>query len=566
MVLKQRPPLLVTVSTAALLVLGGAAAYLGIGSRLSSGPKPPMGMELVPSDALMALTLTTDESQWTRLRQMGTPESQRGLDRWLVTWRDRIISANGYRFRTDIQPWLGEQVTLAFLPKSATSKGATEMVLVVPIADSSKAQEILSEPQEGITWVGRDYKGVSIQSITTAAGETYESTVLGSKWLVLASGTKGIEAVIDSSEGGVSMLNNDDYQQAFKHLNISSAMAQVYINVPVAASVFTGSDTLPEINGLVAAANLLPNGLDIEASTWLGPEDQPVYRDMVNAPAMAPSRLPADTVIMVSTSSIGPLWQALKDAERINGLLPVSSESLAKGLKTQTGLDIDNDILPWLGGEAAFGLLPPADDDRPESTIPMGQLALVADVADRQAADVTWEQLNEVLVSRFRFDVEPLQINSQPVSKLVSFPGGIAMGHGWLDQDVTFFAMGPDILDQIAPRPDTSLRTNRAFKTLLDTSPQDNSGYFFVDVERLTELQGTLPFPILPDGLFFSALRSLGVTTRVQDERSLSYDIFVELPKGQRVKPLPESKIASPEKDPDADAGSEADPESSLEN
>lgn len=156
MVLKQRPPLLVTVSTAVLLVLGGTAAYFGIGSRLSPGPKLPMGMELVPSDALMALTLTTDENQWTRLRQLGTPESQRGLDRLLVTWRDRIISANGYRFRTDIQPWLGDQVTLAFLPKSAAGEDATEMVLVVPIEDSSKAQEILSEPQDGITWVGRD--------------------------------------------------------------------------------------------------------------------------------------------------------------------------------------------------------------------------------------------------------------------------------------------------------------------------------------------------------------------------------------------------------------------------
>lgn len=548
MVLKQRPPLLVTISTAVLLVLGGAAAYLGLGSRLAPGPKLPLGMELVPIDALMALTLTTDENQWARLRQLGTPESQRSLDRLLVTWRDRIISANGYRFRTDIQPWLGDQVTLAFLPQSATSEGATEMVLVVPIEDSSKAQEILSEPQDGVTWVGRDYNGIAIQSITTATGETYESTVLGSKWLVLASGAKGVEAVIDSSEGGVSMLNNEDYRRAFKHLKISSAIAQVYVNAPVAAGALAGSDNLPGINGLVAAATLLPNGLDIEASSWLGPEDQPVYRDMVNTSAMTPSRLPADTVLMMSTSSIGPLWQALKDADRLNGLLPVSSEALAKGLKTQTGLDIDNDILPWLGGEAAVGLFPPVrDNDDSESTIPMAQLALVADVADRPAAEATWEQLNEVLVNRFRFDRSPLQINSQPVSQLDSFYGGITMGHGWLDQDVTFFSMGPEILEQVAPRPRRSLKANRAFKTLLGTSPQENSGYFFVDVDQLTELKDTVPFPTLPDGFIFSTIKSLGITTRVQDERSLSYDIFVELPKGQRVRALPPSKIAPEE-------------------
>ncbi|MEL6935291.1 MAG: DUF3352 domain-containing protein [Cyanobacteria bacterium J06607_17] len=539
MVLKQRPPLLVTVSTAVLLVLGGAAAYFGIGQRFSSGPKLPMGMELVPSNALMALTLTTDENQWTRLRQLGTPESQKSLDRLLVAWRDRIISANGYRFKSDIQPWLGDQVTLAFLPKSDDGGGAAELVLVMPIADLSKAQEILSEPQDGITWVGRDYKGIGIQSIKTAKGETYESAVLGSQWLVLASGAKGIEAVIDSFEGDASMLNNDAYRQAFSHLKMSSAVAQLYINAQVAAEVLASSDTLPGINGLVAAANFLPNGLDIEASTWLGPEDQPVYRDMVNAPAMAPQRLPDSTVLMASTSSIGPLWQALKDADQLNALLPVSADSLAKGLRAQTGLDIDNDVLPWLAGETALGLLPPAVVT--ESAVPMGQLALVADVADRDAAEATWEQLNEALVSRFRFDVEPLQINSQPISKLVSLYGGIAMGHGWLEQNVTFFGMGTEVLDAIAPRPSKSLKANRAFQTLLDISPSENSGYFFVDVDRLNELEGTLPFPTLPDGFLFSTVKSIGITTSVQDERSLSYDIFVELPKGRRVRALPES-------------------------
>ncbi|MEO1510041.1 MAG: DUF3352 domain-containing protein, partial [Cyanobacteria bacterium J06633_23] len=129
----------------------------------------------------------------------------------------------------------------------------------------------------------------------------------------------------------------------------------------------------------------------------------------------------------------------------------------------------------------------------------------------------------------------------QPISKLVSLYGGIAMGHGWLEQNVTFFGMGTEVLDAIAPRPSKSLKANRAFQTLLDISPSENSGYFFVDVDRLNELEGTLPFPTLPDGFLFSTVKSIGITTSVQDERSLSYDIFVELPKGRRVRALPES-------------------------
>ena len=541
MVLKQRPPLLVTLSTAVLLVLGGAAAYFGIGQRLSPGPKLPVGMELVPDDALIAITLTTDENQWTRLRQLGSPESQKLLDRWLVTWRDRIISANGYRFRSDIQPWLGKQVTIAFLPKTGEAE-TTELVAVVPIADATKAQEILAEPNEGISWVGRDYKDVAIQSITTTNGETYETTVLGSTWLVIASGTKGVEAVIDSFDGGASMATNEAYRRAFKHLQMPSALAQLYINAPVATEVLSGNDSLPGINGVVAAANLLPNGLDIEAATWLGPEDQPVYRDLKNSRSLTPQRLPESTVIMASTGSIGPIWRSLREAEQLNAILPVSTETLTKGLKSQTGLDLENDILPWLSGEFAFGLLPPAET--PKSPVPMGQLALVAEVADREAAERTWEQLNEVMENRFRFEVQTQEVNSQPVNQLVSFYGGISMGHGWLDKQVTFFGMGDEVLNAIAPRPSKSLRSKNAFKTLLDISPQDSSGYFFVDIDRLEELQGTLPFPTLPDGPIFSAIKSIGVTASVQDERSLRYDIFVELPRGRRVKPLPGGNVS----------------------
>lgn len=542
MVLKQRPPLLVTVSTAVLLVLGGAAAYLGMMQRLLTGTKLPAGMELVPDNALVTLTLATDENHWNRLRQLGTPESQKILDRFLVTWRDRILSANGYRFRTDIQPWIGKQITLAFLPKTVEGENAAEIVLVVPIADPVKAQEIMAEPQDGVSWVGRDYQGVNIQSITTTAAETFESAVLGNEWLVLASGARGMEAVIDSFEGGASLVDDNAYQNAFKQLKMPAALVQMYVNVPVAANTLVESDNLPSINGLVAAATVLPNGLDIEASTWLGPEDQPLYQDMVNIESSIPQRLPDSTVLLMSTSSIDPLWQALREADRLNALLPISAPSLVEGLKAQTGLDFENDVLPWLSGEVAFGLLPPS-----QSTVPMGQLALVAEVADREAAEATWEQVDEVMVNRFRFDVKSFDVESQPVNRLVSYHGGIAMGYGWLGDNVTFFGVGQDVVDAIAPKPSKSIQTNPAFRTLLRVSPAESSGYFFLDVDHLNELQGTLPFPPMPDAPLLSAIQSIGITTSVSDERRLRYDAFIELPRGRRIRPLPQGTLDSSE-------------------
>ncbi|MEM7064504.1 MAG: DUF3352 domain-containing protein [Cyanobacteria bacterium P01_B01_bin.77] len=553
MVLKQRPPLLVTVSTAILLVLGGAAAYFGLRQRLATTAKLPVGMELVPDNALVTLTLATDENQWTRLRQLGTPESQKSLDRLLVTWRDRILSANGYRFRTDIQPWIGDQVTLAFLP-AAGGDGATERVLLVPIEEPLKAQELLSQPRDTATWVGRDYGDVKIQSIKTATGETFESAVLDRQWLVLASGASGIEAVIDSFDGEGSMADSNAYRQAIKHVQMPSSLVQLYVNVPKASSVLVGSDALPGINGLVAAVDFLPNGLDMAASTWLGPEDQPVYGDMANARSWTPERLPESTVMLLSTGSIDPLWQALREAEQLTALLPISPAALTNGLKTQTGLDFENDILPWLGREVTFALLPPAEEANVDlAAAPMGQLVLMAEVSDREAAEATWTQLDEVMTSRFRFEVQPSQTAALPTSRFVSYYGGIAMGHGWLADDVTFFGVGADVLDEIAPSPRRSLKANQAFQTLLDISPQEHSGYFFIDLERVHDFQGTAPFPTLPESSIFSAVKSIGVTATVKDERSLGYDIFIELPKGRRVKPLPGADVSNTQSEEDTE-------------
>ncbi|MEM9806713.1 MAG: DUF3352 domain-containing protein, partial [Cyanobacteria bacterium P01_D01_bin.56] len=461
-------------------------------------------------------------------------------------WRDRMLSAHGYRFRTDVEPWIGEQVTVALLPKTDAGESAADPVLIVPIAAPLKAQELLSKPKDTVTWVGRDYKNAKIQTITTNTGETFESTVLANEWLVLAASPKGVEAVIDSFEGEqTSLLDNGAYVAANKTLEMPSTFSQFYVNAPVAAEVFTGSDALG-INGVVAAVDLLPNGLDIEAASWLGPEDQPAYRDMENNQAWTPRRLPESTVLMMSTSSIGPLWQSLGEAEGLSALLPIAPDALVKGLKTQTGLDFENDILPWLGEEMALGLLPPAVD---ASAMPMGQLALVADVADRKAAETTWAQLDEVMANRFRFNVESTQRDELPINQLVSHYGGIAMGHGWLEQDVTFFGLGTDVVTAIAPRPSRTLQANPAFQTLLELSPQETSGYFFVDFERLRELQGTLPFPTLPDAPVVSAIQSIGATTSVQNERTLRYDIFLELPKGRRVKPLPGGNISKADSD-----------------
>jgi hypothetical protein len=554
MLLKKKPPLLFTVGTAALLMGGGALAYWGLSRNLISGGASPTGVQFVPQAALMTLTVTTQENQWHKLRQFGTAETQQAFDTLLIEWRDRILTANGYRFKSDIKPWLGDEITVAFLPASANPDEAdagttTEAVMILPIADPIKAQSLMTEPKDdSIRWVGRQYKGVNLQTINTTTGETLETAILGTDWLVIAQTASGIEQIVDSYKGAESVLETPGYRQALQRINTPQPFAQLFINLPATSQTLSGSsDSLPlaASQGLAASLSLENNGLHFLGTSWLAPDSERSYSDLKNGAGEMPRRLPDETVLMFSSGNLKQLWQSISGPEANASFLPIKPASLKAGLLSTTGLDLDKDLMPWMNGEFAFALLPPTAPSDPtgEDTVQLetGQLLLLVQVNDREAAEATWKKLDDAIQSRYRYQIETQEISSLPVTRWVSPFQGITMSHGWLDGNVTFFGVGSSIADAIAPRPQPSLAETSLFQQLTANAPPENNGHFFLDLQKISDLQGTLPIPgLTPDNAdFTAAIQSLGVTAAIHDNRSIVYDISVKMSRGDRVKALP---------------------------
>lgn len=120
---KNKPSLVLTLSTAGLLICGGIAAYWIFSQGQTSSRDLPVGANIIPQDALFAVSLTTDSQQWQKLREFGTKATQAELDKNLVQLHhylqsatgDRFFANNGYNFQKDIQPWVGNEVTIAVL-------------------------------------------------------------------------------------------------------------------------------------------------------------------------------------------------------------------------------------------------------------------------------------------------------------------------------------------------------------------------------------------------------------------------------------------------------------------
>ncbi|MGB3789568.1 MAG: DUF3352 domain-containing protein [Phormidesmis sp.] len=561
---------------AVILLGGGAIAALNFSQR-SPRSLSPAGAQLVPQDALATITLTTDEIAWNKLRQFGTADSQTQFDQLLTTWKDQLFTLNGYSFKRDINPWIGDRITLAFLPTAESeaqglSAATQNIVLIAPIADPVKAKSLLqSGPQRSsVTWEDRSYKKIPIKTIQTDDGQSIEAAVIGTDWLLLSNTAAGVEQAIDTYRGKRSLRDNAGYRSATAALSdpqpLGKSFAQLYLNIPAATEALktpegTATDRqgslipLQGSQGIVATALVESEGIRFLGTSWLLPKNDLVYGELSNEADNMSRRLPSDTLLALSGSNLQQTWQALSEGNVSLPFFP-DAQNLRAGLLTQTGLDIEEDIMPWAGGEFAFGLLKPvanpteaeaeqeAEQKETEQNgvdsseaIASAPLLLMVQTNDRTTAESVWAQIDDVMINRYRYQVETTDLPEGSVTRWISPFQGVQFSHGWLPGNVTFFAVGSDITEALIPAPTPPLASTRLFQTLTSEAPTSNNGQFFLDLAKINQTDGVFPLPQLGQLGPTSAIEAIGLTSTVGD-RTMDYDLYVKLSKAAKPGPL----------------------------
>ncbi|MDX2231851.1 MAG: DUF3352 domain-containing protein [Leptolyngbyaceae cyanobacterium bins.349] len=555
-----KTPLLLTLGTAAALVAGGGAAYWYFSQPKASPGDLLLGADVIPQSALMAVSVTTDPGQWQQLRQFGTPQSQQAFDQNLAQLRDRLLTANGFDYQRDIQPWVGEEVTFAFLGASApftAPPGTTQqpVVVVLPIRDALKAKQVLETPRPGAAKLSdRTYKGFQIKESQGTNNQSFSATVIDGKFVVVTTDPKATDQTIDSFTGKTTLASTPGYTQALGQIKAEQRFGKMYVNLPAAAALSAmnaGKPQTPEQQqaqqnqGLAAIATLQPNGIQFKSVSWLKPESQRTYEVQNNAKLM-PGRLPADTIMMVSGGNLQKFWQDYSQGASSNPITPIDPKMLQEGIKTTIGMDWEQDFLSWMNGEFAIALTGAPEGSAP--SLPFSILFLTK-AGDRRAAEASLKKLDDAMVNRYKFQVQETQVNGQPVIAWTIPQSGAVINRGWLDNDVAFLALGAPIANAIVPRPTQTLQDSDAFKEAVVSDLNNNNGHFFVNVDQAINSKR---FPILqlPPGNkeLVAAIRSLGVTAAISSNRTIRYDVFAALQKGGTPQPLPAPTVppASP--------------------
>jgi hypothetical protein len=555
MLKKKKPFLLISLGAAVLLIGGGVAAYWLLVQRNLSQANAPA--QLIPQDALVTASISTDSEQWQQLRQYGTPETKAALEKQLLQMRDTLLTANGYNYEKDIQPWLGKTVMVAYLPFGAavgtvpgqvppTGNSYLPDIIVLPIENPTQAKQLLekTKSQKATQFFERTYKGIQIRETQKSNSQNFSATVLG-RFLVVTDNPRITDRVIDTYKGAASVAATPGYIKELRKINAQKPFAQVYVNMPavMAAVAAKSARSLSPENlaakhqrqGMAATVTLEPEGMRFQGISWLKPNSTQKHV-VENTTSRLPKRLPADTLVMVSGGNLARLWQGYVRGAESNPLLPIPPANLSAGLEATLDVDLEEDLLSWMEGEFVLALVPASSDalTSPENqqSTPLGAgVVLMVEASDRTRAEKSLQRLDQVMATRYQFLVEKNKLGGQPTVSWTSPLGGISGTHGWLEGSVVFLTFGAPIAGEIIPQPPATLTQTDLFQQGVPTQPNPNNGQFFLDVERtINSNKLNLPQLLPPEfRLLARAIRAIGVTGAINDQRSSRFNLFVQL-------------------------------------
>jgi Protein of unknown function (DUF3352) len=249
-------------------------------------------------------------------------------------------------YEKDIEPWLGDEA--AFFATGIGANGDFKAVAgMIAAEDEEKARTALEKTAEGkIT--EKNYKDVEyLMDESGEAGAVFEGfLVLGSEG--------GVKAAIDTSKDGSPLSDDEAYKKATEDA-ADDRLGLFYLNTPEFLKAAQQSGTpLPDSfkkylqEPFVATADADEDGVLVEATI---PEDLAKTFAVFGQGSDLLQELPADSWFAIGQSEFGKLLDFYVEA--FAGVAG-GRDAIEQQFKASTGLDLQNDVLDWMGDFGIF--------------------------------------------------------------------------------------------------------------------------------------------------------------------------------------------------------------------
>lgn len=492
---RSKSSFLVPAIGAVTLIAGGVGAYVYFnqGGTLT----PQSSAKMIPNNALMTTFISTDDRTWAKLEKFGTPEAQQQVQKGLQDFRAKMLADTNFDVDQDLKPWVGNVMVAVMPPGEAGKARGSNVLFVVGIKDKSKAFSFSNKVkgQKGAATKEVDYKGVKITQVTEQPkNNSYNLAVLNNS-LVLSTDRTMVEQAIDTFKGEPSFATRAGVDKLLaKGTEVQNPLAEVYIpdyataypqlvRNSEAPIPYLGDLAQPkEIKSFVAGVGVDDAGLRLKMTTEMNPTALKVDYKPVSGEVV--SQFPSQTLALAGGQGLKSLWSAMV-AQTSDSTI----QELVKATRAQTlqslKLDADTEVFSWMDGEFALGIIPTKEEEGILSQVGLGP-ALVMRTSDRKTAEATLSKLDALAKSN-NLIIGQREVQGKSVTEWALPVRGAVLGHGWLDQQSLFIALGP-LVDVIAAKPQTALNSGDTFKSITASLPKSSANFFYMDMEKTLAL------------------------------------------------------------------------------
>lgn len=539
------------IGAAVLIASGVTGGYLylrGVFSDFS----PLASAKIVPDEALVTGVVSTDGKTWSKLQQFGTSEAHKIINDSLTNLHKQLFAENTkIEYAKDIQPWLGS-VMFALLPSNNTQEVATSeqpnYLVIIGIKDKISAISFATKLKKSSGGETQEvkYKGVKIWECGSKDKSTY--IALLNDRLVIAPEKKSLEAAIDTFKGDPSFADKVGAKLMLeKGIDLPNEIAEIYVpesknvitelldkNASMSQLTPTSIKQLKNMKSVTVGVGIDNLGIRMKAIGEV--QKAPIKSvEFHPTPGKMVSKFPLNTVALVSGYGISQGWKEAVTQAKKNPQFNSQVNGIRNYLKENVNLDLDKDILPWMDREFAVGAFPASEG----VLAPMGfSAALVVKTSDRKAAETALKKLDTIAQTN-SINIDRRQIEGKAITEW-SNDQGVLLGHGWLDKESMFVAVGRPIVEAMASSSKT-LEKNQAFQTVTSSLPKPNTGSFYVDMDTVMSVFNNnfllnLQLPLSSDTCaMLNSIRGIGVTAnKINPSTNQMEVVFALKPKEQQ--------------------------------
>jgi hypothetical protein len=530
--------------------LSGTNSFVGI----SGTTQQPGAAIFVSQQAPVMMSMLVNPDKLQVLERKGE----------LSKLKTSLLASTGLDYKQDIQPWLGNEITLAVttqdIDRDPSNGQQLGYLMALATKNPEKSREFVDllfskRAIAGANLATEQYEGIKLifdspqVDPKSKMQNSLAGAAVGDDFILFANDPKVLREAINNVQApDLNITTSSQYQQAVKQIP-KGALAVAFLNLPNIAQwqglklpepATYDSEIVSVVltnKGLLAETSLLAQG---ETAPPLESLSQPVGA-LQYIPTSAGLAIAGKNLSSLPNSNLNQVWEQIKVA--ISG----SEKNIVSGLikpvvdvQPDSDINLKEDIFSWVQGEYAIALLPRSGQANPDfvfvvektETTPAG-ISRLDEIASSQGLSLNtfdidkqkisaWTQLKATKVA------DPQQREKYTIEAKVS---GVHISQG----NYEIFASNLETMNEIINAKNNSLISDRQFKNSIAAIPQPNQGYVYLDWAKSREiLESQFPILKLAEILakpIFENLRSLTMSSYGSDTKIFKIGVFFQLGK-----------------------------------